>query len=170
VPPGGDAFLIGHEECIYMGWRHDTAVKFIYGFHPENMRLIREAGWGFEPELLLCAPGAPLCGRDVVGVSCQYGGNWRGQYCRLENTAAIPTDTNATCILVASGVAAALLAIGQGSARPGVHLTHELEEFMPAFRSMTRVHQFLVEGGKSVAIEDMRPEAIARPLLAEMGA
>ena len=73
-------------------------------------------------------------------------------------------------MLVAAGVAASLLALGEGTSRPGVHLTHELEEFMPAFRSVTRVHQFLVEGGKGIAIEDIRPEAIERPLLAEMGA
>ena len=44
IPPEAQAFLIGHEECVYMGWRHDTAVKFIYGFHPRNMQLIREGG------------------------------------------------------------------------------------------------------------------------------
>ncbi len=111
VPPGGDAFLIGHEECIYMGWRHDTAVKFIYGFHPENMRLIREAGWGFEPELLLCGPGSVLRGSDIVGVSCRYADDDArvGRYCRLANPAAMPADTNATCILVAAGVAASVL-------------------------------------------------------------
>jgi hypothetical protein len=169
VPPGGDAFLIGHEECIYMGWRHDTAVKFIYGFHPENMRLIREAGWGFEPELLLCRPQAALQGGDIVGVACQYGDLWRGQYCRLANTPAIPADTNATCVLVASGLVASLAVLGQDGVKSGAHLTHELEEFMPAFRSVTKVHEYLIEGGKSTEIEDIRPEAGLRPLLAQMG-
>jgi hypothetical protein len=152
-----------------MGWRHDTAVKFVYGFHPENMRLIREAGWGFKPELLLCAPGATLRGGDIVGVSCRYGDLWRGQYCRLDNTPATPVDTNATCMLVASGLAASLAVLDQDGLRPGVHLTHELEEFMPAFRSMAQVQSFLIEGGKTTVIEDVRADAAHPPLLARMG-
>ncbi len=125
-----------------MGWRHDTAVKFIYGFHPENMKLIRAGGYDFKARLMLCAPGKPLRGRDVVGVSCQYGDVWHGQYCILDNSPAVPVDSNATCWLVATGVAASALLLSRAQYKPGVYLTHEMKEFMPAFRSLAPVHSF----------------------------
>jgi len=156
IPTGSEAFLIGHEECVYMGWRHDTACKFIYGFHPDNMKLMREASYGFEPELLLCKPEAVLCGRDIVGVSCQYSDNWVGQYCTLDNAPDTPVDTNATCLLVASGVAAALQLLQHNGVEPGVHLTHELNGFMPAFRSLAQVHEFLIAGGQTVALHNVQ--------------
>ena len=145
IPPGSDALLIGHEECIYLGWRHDTAAKFIYGFHAENMRQIRRAGYGWKPELLVHEPGRRLTGRDIVGVSCRYDDDhsWVGRYCVLENTPAIPCGTNATCMLVASGiVASVILLAGANPPRAGVHLTHELPGWLPAFRSLVEVHEY----------------------------
>ena len=146
IPPEGDAFLIGHEECVYLGWRHDTAVRFVYGFHPENMRLIRQAGYGFVPELLVREPGRELSGRDIVGVSCRYdeAGQWVGRYCLLENSPALPCDTNATCWLVAGGVVAACKLLAGETVQPGVHLTHELTGYLPAFRSLVQVRECAV--------------------------
>ena len=92
IPPDADAFLIGHEECLYMGWRHDTAVKFVYGFHPENMKWIRRNSYDGKPDLLVHAPGQPIIGRDIVGVSCRYDDEklWHVQYCMLDNTPGTP--------------------------------------------------------------------------------
>jgi homospermidine synthase len=147
VPPGAEGFLIGHEECIYMGWRHDTAAKFVYALHPENMRLIRAAGYDVELELLLRREHEELIGRDIVGVACRFEDQWRGQYCVLENSAAIPLDTNATCALVAAGVAAAAMVLADGEPKPGVYLTHELKKYLRAFRTLTHVHEYeLIDG------------------------
>ncbi len=142
VPPEGDALLIGHEECVYMGWRHDTACKFIYGFHPENMTLMRKASGNLKVNLLRQAKDTPLRGGDFVGVSCRFDGHWRGAYCHLDNTPATPLDTNATSILVASGIAAAMIVLKNNHITPGVHLTHELENYVPAFRSLIPVHDY----------------------------
>ena len=144
VPPEGDAFLIGHEECVYMGWRHDTACKFIYGFHPENMTLMRKASGNLEVNLLRQSKDNPLRGGDVVGVSCRFDGHWRGAYCHLDNSPAIPLDTNSTSMLVASGIAAAIMVLDNNHVPPGVHLTHELENYVPAFRSLVPVHDYEV--------------------------
>jgi len=149
VPPDGEGFLIGHEECIYMGWRHDTAAKFVYGFHAENMRLIREAGYDLKPELLLRSRQEELSGRDVVGVACRFGDLWRGQYCLLENSAGIPLDSNATCALVAAGVAASVCVLRDATPRPGVHLTHELKDYAEAFRRLAAVHEYELADGVS---------------------
>lgn len=144
VPPGGDALLIGHEECVYMGWRHDTACKFIYGFHPENMTLMRKASGNLKVNLLRQAKDVHLKGGDVVGVSCRFDGHWRGAYCHLDNSPAIPLDTNSTSMLVASGIAAAIIVLKNNHVGPGVHLTHELENYVPAFRSLVPVREFEV--------------------------
>jgi hypothetical protein len=148
IPAGTGPMLIGHEECVYMGWRHDTAVKFVYGFHPENMRLIRAAGYGWRPHLLLQDPARPLVGRDVVGVACRYlaDDTWVGSYCQLANAADTPPDTNATCILVASGIVASALCLAQSQLPPGVHLTHEVPGWMKAFRTLAEVHGYLMDG------------------------
>jgi hypothetical protein len=147
IPAMADSMLIGHEECVYMGWRHDTAAKFVYGFHPENMRLIRAAGYGWRPHLLLQDPARPLVGRDVVGVACRYlsDDTWVGAYCELVNTPDIPPDTNATCILVACGVVASAMHIAGGGLKPGVHLTHEMPGWMKSFRSLADVHSYLID-------------------------
>lgn len=144
IPPDGDALLIGHEECVYLGWRHDTAVKFIYGFHPENMRRIRAAGYGWKPELLVQDPARPLAGRDIVGVSCRYSDDHSsvGRYCVLENSPEVPCDTNATCMLVASGMVASALLLAQDGVPAGVHLTHELPGWLTAFRSLVPVQEY----------------------------
>ncbi len=144
VPPDGDAFLVGHEECLYMGWRHDTAVKFIYGFHPENMKLTRVAGYEESPELLVRDAELELKGEDIVGVACRDGDVWYGQYCRMGNSSDLPMDTNSTCWLVASGMAASVLALDQNEVKPGVYLTHEMPGWMNAFRSLTKVHEYTV--------------------------
>ena len=146
IPPEADAFLVGHEECIYMGWRHDTASKFVYGLHPENMKWIRRNSYDGKPTLLVGAPDQPIAGRDIVGVSCRYDeeGLWRGQYCLLENSTATPPDTNATCLLVAAGIAASALVLVQHPPKPGVYLTHEVEGFMAAFRTLIPVHDCTV--------------------------
>ncbi|MGD0089078.1 MAG: saccharopine dehydrogenase NADP-binding domain-containing protein [Planctomycetota bacterium] len=142
IPPETEPFLIGHEECVYLGWRHDTAVKFVYAFHAENMQHIRRAGYGWKPELLLQQPGRPLVGRDIVGVSCRYDEDhsWEGRYCTLANSPAIPCDTNATCMLVASGIVASAMLLAEGKLPAGVHLTHELPGWMAAFRTLVEVH------------------------------
>jgi len=158
VPQGAEGFLIGHEECIYMGWRHDTAVKFVYGFHPENMRLIRAAGYDLEPELLLRQKHEELIGRDVVGVACRFEDEWRGQYCVLENSPILPLDTNATCALVAAGVAAAARVLCEGNPKPGVHLTHELKDYMRAFRTFAQVHEYeLIDGASRRILPEAAP-------------
>jgi homospermidine synthase len=148
IPPRTDAMLIGHEECIYMGWRHDTAAKFVYGFHPENMKLIRQAGYGWRPHLLLQDDRRPLAGRDRVGVACHYidDDSWVGAYCDLANTADVPLDTNATCILVAAGVVASAVLQMEGKVAPGVHLTHELPGWLEAFRRFAVVQPYQLEG------------------------
>ena len=79
---------------------------------------------------------------DFVGVSCRFDGHWRGAYCHLDNTPATPLDTNATSILVASGIAAAMIVLKNNHITPGVHLTHELENYVPAFRSLIPVHDY----------------------------
>ena len=147
IPPGADALLIGHEECIYMGWRHDTAVKFVYGFHPENMKLIRAAGYGWRPHLLRQEENRPLMGRDLVGVACHYieDDSWIGYYCNWENTPDVPMDTNATCLLVASGVVSSAMLTATGQVKPGVHLTHEVPGWMKAFRSFAKVQAYQLE-------------------------
>jgi len=162
IPPEGEAFLIGHEECVYMGWRHDTSAKFIYGLHPENMEWIRRNSYDGKPDLLVCQPGKMILGRDIVGVSCHYeeDGIWQGQYCMLENTPATPSDTNATCILVAAGIAASAIVIAQGKLSPGVYLTHEAEGFMTAFRSLVTVHQCTVHD-----VPPVEPGQVARKAL-----
>ncbi len=142
VPSDGEALLIGHEECVFMGWRHDTACKFIYGFHPENMALMRKARGNLKFNLLRQAKDAPLRGGDVVGVSCRFNGLWRGAYCHLDNTSATPLDSNATSILVASGIAAGMILLKNNQVAPGVHLTHELEDYVPAFRSLLPVYDY----------------------------
>ena len=142
VPPAGDALLIGHEECIYMGWRHDTACKFVYGFHPENMTLIRKASGNLEVTLLRQAKDQFLRGGDVVGVACRFDGHWRGAYCHLDNSPTIPLDTNSTSMLVASGVAASISVLKNNHVPPGVHLTHEIGNYAPEFRSLVPVHDY----------------------------
>ncbi|MCX5682498.1 MAG: saccharopine dehydrogenase NADP-binding domain-containing protein [Planctomycetota bacterium] len=163
VPQLAEGFLIGHEECVYMGWRHDTAAKFIYGFHPENMRLIRAAGYDVKPELLLRHAQEELIGRDIVGVACRFEDEWRGQYCLLDNTPAIPLDTNATCALVAAGVAAAAMVLADGEPKPGVYLTHELKDYLRAFRTLTHVYEYELIDGASRRI--LPPVAPAPPPL-----
>ncbi len=149
IPDGVDPFLIGHEESVYMGWRHDTAVKFVYGFHPENMRLLRAAGYNFKPHVLLCGENEKLLGGDVVGVSCRYDNDWYGQYCISNNSASTPPDTNETCLFVAAGVAASLLMIAQKRVPAGAHLTHEVNGFTEVFSSLVKVHEFEIVGGKA---------------------
>jgi hypothetical protein len=145
IPHDGDAFLVGHEECLYMGWRHDTAVKFIYGFHPENMKLIRAAGYDETPELLVRDAEVELKGQDIVGVSCRDGDTWYGRYCQMANSPDLPMDTNATCWLVAAGMAASVLALDLHEAKPGIYLTHEYPGWMNAFRSLVKVNEFVVK-------------------------
>ena len=148
IPTGDAAFLIGHEECVYMGWRHDTAVKFIYGLHPEKTWSgCARNSYGGKPDLLVCTPGKVLQGRDIVGVSCYYEDEqeWYGQYCILDNTADTPPDTNATCILVAAGVAAAVLVLAANPPSAGVYLTHEVAGYMDAFRTLIPVHEYTVK-------------------------
>jgi hypothetical protein len=151
IPAEAQAFLIGHEECVFMGWRHDTAVKFLYGFHPRNMELLRQGGYSFVPELLLNAPGKVLKGRDIVGVSCQYDNEWQGMYCMLDNTPQTPVDSNATCHLVACGMMASAMCVAGGSLPVGVHLTHEVAGWMDAFRSLAEVRRFLREDAPTTA-------------------
>jgi hypothetical protein len=148
IPDNADPFLIGHEECIYMGWRHDTAVKFVYGFHPQNMKLMRAAGYGWKPHVLVNEPQQPLVGRDIVGVACRYDDDdsWVGQYCELKNSPYIPSGTNATCILVAAGVVASGLHLMRTRVAPGVHLTHELPGWMKDFRSLVQVRSYTIDG------------------------
>jgi len=143
IPLDSDAFLVGHEECVYLGWRHDTAVKFVYGFHAENMRRIRAAGYGWKPELLVQRADRPLVGRDIVGVSCRYNDDrsWVGRYCSLANSPDVPHGTNATCMLVAAGLVASAILIANGKPPAGVHLTHELPGWLSAFRSLVEVHE-----------------------------
>lgn len=162
VPPEAEAFLCGHEECIYLGWRHDTAVKFIYGLHPENMNWIRKNSYGGKPDLLVCTPGKPLLGRDVVGVSCRYDdtGEWIGQYCVLDNTIDTPPDTNATCILVAAGIAAAARVVENGVAPVGVHLTHELPTYLDAFKALVPVHSYTIKDPPPVAARTRTPVGV----------
>ena len=150
IPEDADAMLIGHEECVYMGWRHDTASKFVYGFHPENMKLIRAAGYGWRPHLLTNQEKMPLVGRDIVGVACRYveDDSWVGCYCELANTPEVPPDTNATCLLVAAGVVASALHLARGTMKPGIYLTHEVPGWMRAFRSLVKTHSYQVEGGR----------------------
>jgi hypothetical protein len=169
VPAEGEAFLVGHEECVYLGWRHDTAAKFIYGLHPENMAWIRRAGYDGKPDLLVCEPGKVIRGRDIMGVSCRYDdtGEWEGAYCMLENTAETPMDTNATCILVAAGVAASVKLLAEGNVEPGVYLTHELDGFMPAFRTFATVHRCTVKKKVPAADEANKKhvsKVVERPL------
>jgi len=150
IPAGAEAFLIGHEECVYMGWRHDTAVKFIYGFHEKNMNLMRQAGYGWKPHVLVQHPQQPLIGRDIVGVACRYeeDDSWVGSFCDLSNTPDIPADTNATCILVAAGIIASGVLLNEGNVDPGVHLTHELGDgWMNAFRSLVDVYYYELDSG-----------------------
>ena len=164
VPPAAEGFLIGHEECVYMGWRHDTAVKFVYGFHPENMRLIRAAGYDVKPELLVRGPHEELIGRDIVGVACRFDDDWRGQYCLLENSPEIPLDSNATCALVAAGVAAAVKVLAEAPPKPGVYLTHELKGYAAAFREMVYVHEYeLIDGVSRLILPTVAP--VRAPLL-----
>jgi hypothetical protein len=148
IPDNADPFLIGHEECIYMGWRHDTAVKFVYGFHPENMKLMRAAGYGWKPHVLVNEHQRHLVGRDIVGVACRYADDdtWVGQYCELKNSPYIPAGTNATCILVAAGVVASGLHLIRTPVAPGVHLTHELPGWMKDFRSLVHVRSYTIDG------------------------
>jgi hypothetical protein len=157
IPDDADPFLIGHEECIYMGWRHDTAVKFVYGFHPRNMRLMRASGYGWKPHVLVNEQQRPLVGRDIVGVACRYDDDdsWVGQYCELANSPYIPADTNATCILVAAGVIASGLHLTRTHVEPGVHLTHELPGWIKAFRSLVDVHSYSIDGN-NVEFRKMR--------------
>jgi hypothetical protein len=164
IPAGADAFLIGHEECIYMGWRHDTAVKFVYGFHKKNMDLMRAAGYGWQPHLLVQDGQRSLVGRDLVGVTCRYADDdtWVGLYCELANSPRIPSDTNATCILVAAGVAASGLHLEKANVKPGVHLTHELRGWMKAFRSLVTVRSYEIEGNKA-ELEQEPPPRASRP-------
>jgi hypothetical protein len=160
IPAGADSMLIGHEECVYMGWRHDTAAKFVYGFHPENMRRIRAAGYGWRPHLLVQDPARLLVGRDVVGVACRYlaDDTWVGAYCQLANTPDIPPDTNATCVLVASGVIASALCLAGGSVQPGVHLTHEVPGWMKSFRTLADVCVYLMDQDGRTAMLGPRAE------------
>ena len=164
IPAGADAFLIGHEECIYMGWRHDTAVKFVYGFHKKNMDLMRAAGYGWEPHLLVQDGRRSLVGRDLVGVACRYADDdtWVGRYSELANSPRIPADTNATCILVAAGVAASGLHLEKADVAPGVYLTHELPGWMEAFRSLVTVRSYEVDGDKAELQEDEPQHAPGR--------
>jgi hypothetical protein len=132
-----------------MGWRHDTAVKFIYGFHPANMKLIRDGGYDQSPELLIRDAEMELKGQDLVGVACRDGDDWHGQYCRLANSSDLPFDTNATCWLVASGMTASVLALtNDASLKPGVYLTHELPGWMDSFRSLVKVNEYHLKGSE----------------------
>jgi hypothetical protein len=153
IPDGVGPFLIGHEESIYMGWRHDTAVKFVYGFDPENMRLIRAAGYSFKPHMLVCGDREKLIGSDIVGVSCRYDDEWYGHYCHVHNGHDTPADTNVTCMLVAAGVAASLLLIARKCVPVGAHLTHELNDFTRVFSSLVKVHEFEIVNGKAELTE-----------------
>ncbi|MGD0901249.1 MAG: hypothetical protein ABR915_25755 [Thermoguttaceae bacterium] len=154
IPADAGPMLIGHEECVYMGWRHDTAAKFVYGFHPENMRLIRSAGYGWRPHLLVHDPVRPLVGRDVVGVACRYVADdtWVGSYCQLANAPDAPPDTNATCHLVASGVIASAICLAQTRVKPGVYLTHEVPGWMKYFRGLADVHRYVMDGDGRVSL------------------
>jgi hypothetical protein len=149
IPEGVGPFLIGHEESIYMGWRHDTAAKFVYGFHPDNMKLLRSSGYSYKPILLLCDEQEKLIGGDIVGVSCRYDNDWYGQYVMLPNSASTPADTNSTCQLVAAGVAASLILIADKQVPPGAHLTHEVPNFTRTFSSLVKIHEFEIVGGKA---------------------
>jgi hypothetical protein len=164
IPGNADAFLIGHEECVYMGWRHDTAAKFVYGFHKKNMELMRAAGYGWRPHLLVQNRNRPLVGRDLVGVSCRYhdDDSWVGSFCKLANTPRIPDDTNATCILVAAGIVASGVLLQQEQVKPGVFLTHELEGWMKAFRSLVPVYSYEIEGKQAELLDDPQdaPESL----------
>jgi hypothetical protein len=151
IPEGVGPFLIGHEESIYMGWRHDTAVKFVYGFHPDNMKLLRSSGYSYKPILLLCDEQQKLIGGDIVGVSCRYDNDWYGQYVVANNSASTPADTNSTCQLVASGVAASLMMMAGKQVPPGAHLTHEIPNFTQMFASLVKLHDFSIVGGKATA-------------------
>jgi len=164
VPRSAEGFLIGHEECIYMGWRHDTAARFVYGFHPENTRLIRAAGYDVKPELLLRSAQEELIGRDIVGVACRFDNDWRGQYCVLENSPALPLDSNATCALVAAGVAAAVMVLRDAALRPGVYLTHELRNYIQAFRTLARTHEYeLIDGTPRRILPPAAPAQVPLP-------
>ena len=155
IPQDADPFLIGHEECVYMGWLHDTAAKFVYSYHPQNMKFMRAAGYGWQPRVLLQSPQLPLVGRDIVGVACQYlDDGWVGEYCLLENTAGIPPDTNATCWLVAAGVIASGVYLNQSRVQPGVYLTHELPGWMEALRSLVQVHSYKLIGNEGKTFEE----------------
>jgi hypothetical protein len=173
IPAGADPMLIGHEECVYMGWRHDTAVKFVYGFHPQNMRLIRAAGYGWRPHLLVDDPARHLVGRDVVGVACRYldDETWVGSYCQWENTPAIPPDTNATCLLVAAGIMASALSLAESRLPPGVHLTHEVPGWMKNFRTLADVHGYQIQSDGQVSFHTSHPANghAQRPLGASRG-
>lgn len=170
IPEGSEAFLIGHEECVYMGWRHDTAVKFIYGFHQKNMNLMREAGYGWKPHVLVQDPEEPLIGRDIVGVACRYDedDSWVGAFCDLSNSPAVPADTNATCILVAAGIVASGLVLKEGNLKPGVHLTHELGDgWMDAFRSLVDVYYYELDSGKLEDPPELKEELEERSLVSQ---
>ena len=149
IPEDVGPFLIGHEESVYMGWRHDTAAKFVYGFHPQNMKLIRAGGYKFKPHVLLCGDTKKLIGGDIVGVSCRYEDEWYGHYVTVQNTPDTPADTNVTCMLVASGIAASLLLISHKRVPVGAHLTHEINDFTQVFSSLVKVHEFSIIDGKA---------------------
>ena len=145
--------LIGHEECIYMGWRHDTAVKFVYGFHPQNMRLIREAGYGWKPYLLRQEEKRPwrarhrwrrlpLPRRRLLGRILTAAWKTRPKSPRHERD----------LLLVAAGVVASAVLLADGKVPPGVHLTHEVPGWMDAFRSL-RESPGLRDRGRRARIE-----------------
>jgi hypothetical protein len=99
--------------------------------------------------VLLCGDTEKLIGGDIVGVSCRYDNDWYGHYVNVQNSADTPADTNVTCMLVASGIAASLLLISHKRVPIGAHLTHEINDFTQVFSSLVKVHEFSILNGKA---------------------
>ena len=137
--------VAGKEKVVitpgHMDWAGVAVIKKAYGIYKER---------GYRTRLLAAAyrhhmHWSELIGGDIVGVSCRYEDEWYGHYVTVQNTPDTPADTNVTCMLVASGIAASLLLISHKRVPVGAHLTHEINDFTQVFSSLVKVHEYIVD-------------------------
>jgi hypothetical protein len=140
IPEHADALLLGHEECIQMGWRWNCACKFLYALHPDNMAYWSKLWNSDELSLLMKRQYDPLTGSDTVGVSLKYESSIEHAWVQKSNSDAdIPIDSNATCWLVAAGIAASVRALLAGNLEAGVFTPDQVDGWTRYFPMVERL-------------------------------
>ena len=123
------AFTVLHEENVLLGRRFGSSSRFLYAIHPRTMdhiaklwrsgRKIRESDLPVVDNIRV-----PLSGSDTIGVMLDYSGK-RVYYQNSVDNASVH-GTSATCLQVAVGVWAGLLALLGGHVKKGVHFPGDL--------------------------------------------